>query len=135
MGATVILTEARTVTVADADLVGSAWDVAETVTEAGVGTVAGAVYNPTLVIVPQVLAAQPTPATLQVTAVFVDPVTVAVNCCWAPTLNWALTGLMLTLTVAPLLMVTVAEADLVGSARRVAVTATMGGFGALAGAV
>jgi len=65
-----------TVTVADADFVASACEVAVTFTCGGFGTVAGAVYMPELVIVPP----DAPPATLQVTAVFDAPVTVAVNC-------------------------------------------------------
>lgn len=59
---------AVTVTVADADFVGSAALVALTVY---VPAVAGAVYKPELVTVP--------PVALQVTAVFVVPTTLAVN--------------------------------------------------------
>src|SRR5713226_367845 len=70
-----------TVTVADADFVESACEVAVTVTCGGFGTVAGAVYSPVLEMVP--FAAPP--ATLQATAVFDVPVTVAVNCCVLPT--------------------------------------------------
>jgi hypothetical protein len=58
-----------TVTVADADFVVSAILVAFTVY---VPALLGAVYNPELVTVP--------PVALQVTAVFVLPVTAAVNC-------------------------------------------------------
>lgn len=53
--------------------------VAVTVTVCCVATLAGAVYRPPLLMLP-------TPAGLidQVTVVFADPVTVAVNCCVAP---------------------------------------------------
>ena len=61
------------VIVAEADLVVSACAVAFTVTDAGVLKLAGAVYTPEVEIVPG-------PAGVQVTAVFVAPVTVAVNC-------------------------------------------------------
>ena len=64
------------VTFAEPDFVASACEVAVTVTCAGLGTVDGAVYSPLAEIVP--LAAPP--VTLQVTAVFVVPVTLAVNC-------------------------------------------------------
>jgi hypothetical protein len=69
------------VTVADADFVASACEVAVTVTCGGFGAVAGAVYSPMLEMLP--LAAPP--ATLQVTAAFDAPVTVALNCCVLPT--------------------------------------------------
>ena len=135
MGDTVTVIIAAIVTVTDADLVGSACDMAVTVTNGGTGTLAGAVYKPADVIVPQVLPLQPMPLTPQVTAVLAEPVTVALNCCCAPVLTWAPLGEMLTLTGAPVLTVTVAEADRVGSASRVAVTATIGGTGATPGAV
>ena len=61
---------ACTVTDAEADLVVSARLVAVTVQLAALD---GAVYNPAEVIVPQV--------SVQLTFVFVVPVTVAVNCC------------------------------------------------------
>ena len=61
------------VTVAEADLVVSACAVAFTVTDAGVVKLAGAVYRPEVEIVPG-------PVLVQVTAVFVVPVTVALNC-------------------------------------------------------
>ena len=44
------------------------------------GTVLGAVYRPVEETVPHDAPVQPLPVTLQVTPVFVDPVTVAVNC-------------------------------------------------------
>jgi hypothetical protein len=69
-----------TVTVAEPDLVVSACEVAVTVTVAGFGIAAGAVYRPPLVIAPQVAPAQPVPEILQFTAVFAVPVTVALNC-------------------------------------------------------
>jgi hypothetical protein len=77
-----------TVTVAEADFEVSACDVAVTVTCGGFGTAAGAVYNPPVEMVP--LEAAPT--TLQVTAVFVVPEVVAVNCCVLPTLTFAAVG-------------------------------------------
>jgi hypothetical protein len=66
--------------VAEADLVVSACEVAVTVTIAGLGIAAGAVYSPPLVMAPQVAPAQPAPEILQFTAVFAVPVTVALNC-------------------------------------------------------
>jgi hypothetical protein len=47
----------------------------------GVGNEVGAVYSPVVVIWPQGAPEQPAPETLQVTAVFALPETVAVNCC------------------------------------------------------
>ena len=71
------------------------------------------------------------PVANQVTAVFVEPVTVAVNCCVAPVSSAAETGEMDTPT-ARAVTVTVAEADLVLLAWLVAVTEYVP---ALAGAV
>ena len=59
-------------------------------------------------------------------------VTVAANCCVAPVTTVALAGLTLTPTRT---IVTVAEANFVGSATLVAVTVTVGGDGSVAGAV
>ena len=53
------------VTVASSDFVESTTELAVTVTMAGSGTVAGAVYLPVASIVPQLAPAQPVPATLQ----------------------------------------------------------------------
>ena len=69
------------VTPAVADLVGSATEVAVTDTCGELGTAEGAVYRPFADIVPQAAPLQPLPATLHDIAVFVLPVTVAVNCC------------------------------------------------------
>jgi len=77
-----------TVTVADADFVESACEVAVTVACGGFGTVAGAVYSPLLEMVPF----EAPPATLQATAVFDVPVTLAVNCCVLPTATLAAVG-------------------------------------------
>ena len=60
-------------------------------------------------------------------------VTVAVNCCVLVTTTWALVGEMDMATGGR--TVTVAAADLVGSATEVAVTVTCGGFGTFDGAV
>jgi hypothetical protein len=72
------------------------------------------------------------PVADQVTAVFVEPVTVAVNCCVAPVSRAAETGEMDTATTGGVVTVTVAEADLVLLAWLVAVTEYVP---ALAGAV
>ena len=63
-----------------ADLVESATLVAVTVCEP---PVVGAVYSPVLLTVPTTLLPPTVPSTAHVTAVFVVPVTVAVNCCVA----------------------------------------------------
>ena len=73
-------TDGMMVTIADADFVLSASDVAFTVTCGGCGIAPGAVYKPLALIVPQALPLQPEPVRLQLTLVFVVPVTVAVNC-------------------------------------------------------
>ena len=73
-GLTVTCTGGTTVTLAVAVLLVSATLVAVTVTVCGLPSVAGAVYRPPLEIVP--IAG----LTDQVTAVFVVPVTAAVNC-------------------------------------------------------
>src|SRR5438067_2474240 len=76
-----------TVTLADADFVLSATLVAVTLY---VPAVAGAVYRPLLETVP--------PLADQATAIFVVPVTAAVNCWTPPVCNEAEVGLMLTAT-------------------------------------
>jgi hypothetical protein len=79
-GETATTTGATIVTWAVADRVGSATDFAVTDTCAGFGTAGGAVYKPLAVTVPQAVPLHPVPTTLQVTAVLLAPVTVAVNC-------------------------------------------------------
>jgi hypothetical protein len=108
------------VTVADADFVWSALDVAVTVTFAGLGIAFGAVYNPPAVIAPHPVPKQPAPCTVQVTLDVLVPVTVAVNCCCSPVPTRAVCGETLTTTGGR--MVTAADADLVWSAVEVAVT-------------
>src|SRR5690242_14026104 len=71
VGAMVTLTGGWIVMVAVDDLLGSAADVAVAVK---LPDVLPAVYRPAVVIVP--------PVAVQVTAVLVEPVTVAVNACW-----------------------------------------------------
>ena len=82
---------------------------------------------------PQDFAEQPLPLTLQVTAVLVDPVTVAVNCCVCPVVTCAAAGE--TCTTIGGVTVTTACADLLGFAVEVAVTVTCGGLGTELGAV
>src|SRR5438552_3790189 len=113
------------VTCAEADFVGSAWDTAVTVTMAGFGTTAGAVYRPELDIVPTVALPPVTPLTCQVTAVLLVFCTVAANCCVPPAPTVADTGEIVTLTTAVGVMVTCAEADFVGSAWDTAATVTV----------
>lgn len=122
-------------TLAEPDCVGSATAVAVTATVAGEGTDAGAVYRPVEVIVPQVEPLQPAPESFQVTAVFVLPLTVAVNCCCAPIATCTEEGVTPTETAAEDWMTTLAEADLVGSATDVALTVASAGLGTVAGAV
>ena len=86
-----------------------------------------------MVIVPHVAPLQPVPEMLQVTARFVVPVTVAVNCCCAPVTTLAEPGETETATGGT--TVTVAEADCEGSAWDVAVTFSTAGLGTVAGAV
>jgi hypothetical protein len=73
-------TAATIVTLAEADLVGSAKLVAFTLTAPGVETLAGETYNPMFEIVPHAAPLQPAPLTLQVTAVFEVPVIFPANC-------------------------------------------------------
>jgi hypothetical protein len=84
-------------------------------------------------MVPQVPPPQPGPAIVQVTALLAVPVTVAVNCCWAPDTTLTEEGETETATAST--MVTVADADLVASACEVAVTVIVAGFGTDVGAV
>jgi hypothetical protein len=135
VGEIVIVTTGTTVTEAVADLPGSATDVAVIEKNGGDGGTAGAVYSPAEFTVPQVVSAQPDPVIVQVTAVLEVPVTVTVNCWCPPVPICSDVGEIETATDVPELMVTVADPDFVGSDNNVAVTATMGGFGAWAGAV
>jgi hypothetical protein len=122
-------------TLAEPDLEGSAAEVALTVTVAGVGTEPGAVYRPAFVMVPQETATQPTPETVQFTAVLAVPTTVAENCCCPPTAMLAALGETATEIAEAVWMVTEAVPDFVASANEVALTVTVAGLGAVAGAV
>jgi hypothetical protein len=73
----------------------------------------------------------PNPLKDQLTAVFEEPVTVAVNCCVPPALRLAVVGETLTATG---LIVTVAEAAFVVSACEVALTVTVVWLATVAGA-
>lgn len=97
-GVTDTATKAATVTVAEADLVESAADVALMVTVAGDGTVDGAVYTPAVEIIPTVELPPFTPLTLHVTAVFEVFVTAAMNVCMAPAFTVAVAGVTVTAT-------------------------------------
>jgi len=121
------------VTVADADLVGSESKVAVTATIGGLGAVAGALYSPLALMLPQAEPLHPLPDKLQITSALELPLTVAVNCNWAPGFSRAEGGD--TLSRAAATSVTVAEAEAAGSAIAVAFTATVGGVGKVAGAV
>jgi hypothetical protein len=104
----------ETVTVDDADLVGSSTEVAFTTPMPAFV----AVNRPLLSIVPTA------PVAVQVTPP-VPPVTLAVNCCVPPTLSVMLAGLTATEIPPPPpppVTVTCAEADFVGSSTEVAVT-------------
>jgi hypothetical protein len=106
------------VTDAVAVFVLSAWEVAVTVTVFGFGTAAGGVYAPELSIVPQFAPEHPVPETLQVTAVLLDPVTVAVKevVVVDPAVTVAVVGETDTPTTTGAVMVTVAVALFVASA-------------------
>ncbi len=81
VGDNVIVTAgAVSVTTATAVLVVSACEIAVTVIVVVLGRTFGALYNPFVSIVPLMASPPVAPFTCQVTAVFVEPVTVAVNC-------------------------------------------------------
>lgn len=84
VGEIVILTAGTTVTVALADLLESAADVAISEKNGGLGGAGGAVNSPEELTVPQTLPAQPIPEIFQVTPVFDEPVTTALNFCVPP---------------------------------------------------
>src|SRR5690348_14467013 len=94
-GESVIVTAgAVSVTTARAVLVVSACAITVMVIDVLLGRTFGALYNPFVSIVPLMLSPPVAPFTCQVTAVLVDPVTVAVNCCVAPPATLALVGEM-----------------------------------------
>ena len=88
-----------TVTVAVTDFVGSAWLIAVRI---AVPAVTGAVYSPVWLIEPFVVD--------QVTTVFAEPVTVAMNCCVSPACTVAVVGETET-TIAGAATVTLAVAE------------------------
>ena len=77
----------------------------------------------------------PAPLKLHATAVFVVPVTLAVKESVLAVGTTALDGVILSKTAAAATRVTLAEADLVGSATLVTVTLSVAGEGTLAGGV
>jgi hypothetical protein len=81
--------------------VASAELTARTVTVLELGTVAGATYMPDELIVPVAAVPFATPFTCQVTAVFDDPATAALNDCVAPARTFALAGETVTVTLDP----------------------------------
>ena len=127
-GPTVTAIGGDKVIVAEAVAEEFAWLVAVTVTVVVLVMLAGAVYRPVELTVPV-----PTGLILQVTAVLLVFVTVAVNCCVWPPYNVAVAGLTLTATGGD--NVTVAEADFDVFAWLVAVTVTVIALLMLAGAV
>jgi hypothetical protein len=132
-GETVTLTGGTIVTVAAATKLGSATLVAVTVTGFVLGTVAGAKYRPVEAIVPIVVLPPGMPLTAKVTDVLARPVMVTTNC--APRLVCTVVAVGLMAIVMEGRIVTLAEADLVVSARLVAVTVTGFGEGTEVGAV
>ena len=113
-------------------MLGSACATAPTLTVAGFGTAAGAVYSPVPSTVPFIALPPGVPFTFQLTCGLVVPLTCAVNC-WFPFVNTDVdVGLMAMVTDA---MLTLAEAVCRQSAWETAVTVTVGGFGIDAGAV
>ena len=110
----------------------SAAELAVTVTVAGDGTVAGAVYRPALEIVPHVVPEQPAPDRVQLTDWLEVPETEAANCWVWPAVTVAVGGE--TATARPVI-VTVALPDALPSAWEVPVTVTVAGLGTTGGAV
>jgi hypothetical protein len=122
----VTCTGGTTVTLAVAILLGSAALVAVTLTVCGVASAAGAEYKPPLEIVPTAgLTDHETPA-------LAVPVTVAMNCWVCETVSEVMEGVSETVTG---MRVTVALADMVGSAVLVAFTVTFAALAIEAGAV
>jgi hypothetical protein len=108
------------VAVAAAVLVVSAAAIAVTATVSPEVMLAGAVYRPAVLILPQ---SEPEHVKVHVTATLLVPVTVALNCCVLPTLSEAVAGKSEIVT--PATRVTAAVAVLVLSALAVAVTVTV----------
>ena len=88
------------VTVAEDDFVGSAWEIAVTVTLAGLGTEGGPRYKPVVAIVPTEELPPVMAFTCHVTAVLELPITVALKSCVALVTRVADVGEIVTLTCA-----------------------------------
>ena len=132
-GETLTDTPASTVTLADAERVASATEVAVTVTPEA-GTAAGAVYSPVLLTVPTAVLPPATPFTLHLTPRFCESFcTVAVNCWVIEKPKLVEVGATDTLIGAVTVMV--AALLFVPSVTEVAVSVTAAGFGIVAGAV
>ena len=86
------------VTVAEDDFVGSAWEIAVTVTLPRLGTEGGPTYNPVVAIVPTEELPPVTVFTCHVIVVFELPVTVALKSCVALVTRVADVGEIETLT-------------------------------------
>jgi hypothetical protein len=110
------------VTMADADCDESTWEVAVTITVAGDGIVAGAVYKPAESRLPHADPEQPAPLRLQIIAVSELPMMFVRNCCCPFKATTALAGEIVIATGA--IMVTVATDDFVESAADIAFTIT-----------
>jgi hypothetical protein len=93
------------------------------------------VYTPPVVIVPQAAPLHPDPETLQTTAVFVLPVTVAENCNCPPEPTCVLFGVTETDTDDADWTTTMADPDFVGLATDTAVIVTAENEGMVLGAV
>ena len=132
---------AVTVITAAADFVPFATEVAVSVTVAGVGTVAGAVYVTelvvTLVSVPQVAPLHPAPESDQLTPLFCESFcTEAVKLAPVETCTEPVVGLTETkIAGGAAVIVRTAAADFVPFATEVAVSVTVAGVGTAAGAV
>src|SRR5205823_15116809 len=110
-----------TVTLALADWLESAALIAVTVTVWFDATVVGAVYRPVELTIPVIELPPITPSTNQFTAVFVVPVTVALNCWDCPACKLLVVGEIEIATVGAV-TVTTALADFVVSATLVSFT-------------
>jgi hypothetical protein len=135
-----------TVTVAPPDAELSAWETALTVTVVAtlpplpferVGTPPGATYKPLLETNPSCWLPPATPFTFQLTAVFEEPVTFAVNCCVSKSPTLALSGETLTATFEPAVTVTTADPDALCEALAwdAAMIVTCAGEGTVVGAL
>jgi hypothetical protein len=142
--ATIMGCAALSVMVAEADLLASDTEVAVSVTVAGVGTLAGAVYvmeMPDALLlaesVPQVAPVQPAPVSDQLTPLFCASFVTVAEKGFVPPLAWtfAEVGRIATLITGGTVMVIIATADFVASATEVAVRVTVAGEGTAGGAV